>query len=190
MDRQENDKALRLLISGLRNGSRDAFDAVYYRYVGRVYNFVLGMLEDPFKAEDLTQELFLRLWARHESISEDKSFEAYIFTISRNLVLKEFRHRKTALSYADYVMDTAESSAETTEQDVDYNFMEQSVMAAVEELPPVRKIIYIKQKFESKSVKRIAAEMGLSPKTVENQLYQANRQMKEKLAGVIGDSGG
>ena len=188
MARQENDKTLELLISGLRKGSREAFDDIYYRYVGRIYNFILGMLEDPHKAEDLTQELFLRLWTRHETISQDKSFEAYIFTISRNLVLKEFRRRKTALSYRDYLMDTADSSAETTEQDVAYDLMEQSVLSAIESLPPARRQIYVKQKFESKSVRQIAAEMGLSPKTIENQLYQANKYMKEKLAAVMGDS--
>ena len=189
MVRPGNGEALGLLVAELRKGSRDAFDAIYYRYVGRVYNFILKMLEDPHKAEDLTQELFLCLWARHDSLSQEKSFEAYIFTISRNLVLKEFRRRKTAVSYADYVMTNADRGEETTAHEVDYNFMEQSVIAAIESLPPARRQIYIKQKLENKSVKQIAAEMGLSPKTVENQLYQANRNMKEKISEAMGDSG-
>jgi len=187
MVQQENDLALRRLVSALRKGSREAFDAIYYRYVGRVYNFVLRMLDDAQKAEDLTQELFLRLWRCHESLSENKSFEAYIFTISRNLVLKEFRHRRTAISYVDYILETASEGEETTALDVDYNLMERSVLTTVESLPPARRMIYIKQKFENKSVKQIAAEMGLSPKTVENQLYQANKYMKEKLARTMGD---
>jgi RNA polymerase sigma-70 factor (ECF subfamily) len=63
------------------------------------------------------------------------------------------------------------------------------VVAAVESLPPVRRQIYMKQKFENKSVKQIAAEMGLSPKTVANQIYQATKDIKEKIAEAMGDSG-
>ena len=189
MVRPGNDESLAMLVSELRRGSREAFDALYYRYVGRVYNFISKMLEDPHKAEDLTQELFLCLWTRHDSLSEEKSFEAYIFTISRNLVLKEFRRRKTAFSYADYVVANSDFSEETTARDVDYNYTERSVVKAVESLPPVRRQIYMKQKLENKSVKQIAAEMGLSPKTVANQIYQANKDMKEKIAEAMGDSG-
>ena len=76
------------LLYRLKEGDRDAFNTVYWRYSPKVYNTVLYLLNDADLAEDVVQELFLTIWEKRGNILPELNFEAYISTIARNLAYK------------------------------------------------------------------------------------------------------
>lgn len=76
------------LLYRLKEGDRDAFNSVYWRYSPKVYNTVLYLLNDSDIAEDVVQELFLTIWEKRENIQPELNFEAYISIIARNLAYK------------------------------------------------------------------------------------------------------
>lgn len=80
-------------LSLLQKGDEKAFDAIFWKYNSRVFHFIHSLLYDKTLAEDLTQNVFLKIWERHQDIKPEEGFEAYLFTIARNMVYKETEKR-------------------------------------------------------------------------------------------------
>jgi len=75
MDKQPDE----LILQSLRQGSYDAFDALYMRYAPHVEAFAFCMLKNRSEAEDLAHDIFLKIWETRESIGRIKSFRSYLF---------------------------------------------------------------------------------------------------------------
>ena len=107
------------------------------------------------------------------------SFKSYLFTISYNIIKKHFRAR-TYLS--EYYKDIAGEIVDTqTSQKVIYNSLYQFLNEIVNKLPNRRKEIFIKSRFEGLSIKEISDKLGISHKTVENQLTDALKFIRSKI---------
>jgi RNA polymerase sigma-70 factor, Bacteroides expansion family 1 len=169
------------VVSELQKGSREAFDLIYCAYSLHVYNFLHAILFDKTLAADLTQDVFFKIWEKREGLDPDLDFDSYIFTIARNLVFKESRKRRVREAYIAEVRKTEADSEETTSRYSDWKFSSEDIDAIIRRMPPARRNIYILNKKEQMSVKEIASRLGLSPKTVENQLYQANLFMRREF---------
>lgn len=85
-----------LQIIRLNCGSKQAFTAIYNKYVGRIFNYVCAMTRDEVLAEDITQFCFMKLWERRKEIRPDENFAAYLYVIARNAVYKETRRLVTS----------------------------------------------------------------------------------------------
>ena len=76
------------LLKRLKAGEEKAFEDLYWTYSPQVYNFINSLLFDKSLAEDLTQNVFLKIWEKHEQIELELGITAYLFTIARHLVFK------------------------------------------------------------------------------------------------------
>ena len=81
------------LLIDLKNGDEKAFETLFWEYNQHVYHFVYSLLYDKSMAADLTQNVFLKIWEKHETIDPEQNFDAYLFTIACNLVYKETENR-------------------------------------------------------------------------------------------------
>ena len=81
------------LLKRLKAGEEKAFEDLYWTYSPQVYNFINSLLFDKSLAEDLTQNVFLKIWEKHEQIELELGITAYLFTIARHLVFKETEFR-------------------------------------------------------------------------------------------------
>ena len=81
------------LLKRLKVGDEKAFEDLYWTYSPQVYNFINSLLFDKFLAEDLTQNVFLKIWEKHEQIEPGLGITAYLFTIARHFVFKETEFR-------------------------------------------------------------------------------------------------
>ena len=88
MDKQPDE----LILQSLRQGSYDAFDALYMRYAPHVEAFAFCMLKNRSEAEDLAHDIFLKIWETRESIGRIKSFRSYLFRMTKNAVFDIFEH--------------------------------------------------------------------------------------------------
>lgn len=176
----------RELLIRLRQGDRKAFDEIYEQWSGYVYNFICKTLYNKALAEDITQELFLRLWKHRSQIDEQRNFEAWIFTIARNLVYKEGRRMVLSSAFAETVRKEAGADTDrTTEDMVNFSFVNEQVNQLIEQLPPARRRIYLLNKMDGLSIREIAARLNLSEKTVETQLYHANVFLRSRLRNTV-----
>ncbi|WP_346858246.1 RNA polymerase sigma-70 factor [uncultured Draconibacterium sp.] len=174
----------------LIDGDARSFDVLFEKYSGRLFNFALKYLKSVEDAEEVVQSVFLYIWEKRGSLKPEFSFNAYLFTIAHNIIKKQFLKKARDNAYKDEVLYTLLKSDNSLEKIIDYKYLLKKVEEIIEQLPPKRKEVFIKRKYQELPVKEIAAEMGISPNTVENHLSAAQKQIletleKEKLAGFL-----
>jgi RNA polymerase sigma-70 factor (family 1) len=168
-----------LLVRKLSKGNLLAFNTLYNEYSDRLYRFALGYLKSEEEAEELVQEVFTRIWEKRTNLKEELSFKSFLFTIAFNIIKKHFR---TKAYLSDYFRTRINDDPSIqTSQEIIYDSLFQYISKLVSQLPNRRKEIFIKSRFESKSIREIAEELKISHKTVENQLTDALKFIRTNL---------
>ena len=170
------------LLKRLKEGDEAAFESIYWKYNSHVFNFINSLLYDRILSEDITQSVFMKIWEKHESIDLDKGFDAYLFTIARNIVYKETENRLLSES-AFYALSQQQTNEDVlTEDKIDADSLRLYIDKLIEQLPLSRKEIFKLSRRDHLSNKEIAIRLSISEKTVETQLYRSLRFLKQKLS--------
>jgi RNA polymerase sigma-70 factor (ECF subfamily) len=177
-------------VKKLQEGDLNAFDTLFKKYSERLFNFSVKYLKSVDEAEDVVQEVFLYIWDKRDMLKPDNSFNAYVFTITYNIIKKYFIRKSKSNAFKDDLLYALLKQENNLDKIIDYKFLLEKVELVINALPTRRKEIFIKRKYDGLSIKQIADELGISPNTVENQLASAqkqiqNRLLKEKLAGLL-----
>ncbi|WP_109699475.1 RNA polymerase sigma-70 factor [Chitinophaga deserti] len=172
------------LLRALKNGSMEAFNALYQRYWQLVYNAAFKRLNDGDAAKDITQDFFLQLWNRRSEL-HILHLPAYIHTAVRNRVLNTLEAQSRFLPVADLLIentpaaDQADSLARRNEWLKSYHLL-------VDALPPARQEIFRLHIQDGASTEEIARQLNISRKTVQNQLGKALARLRETLGFLTG----
>lgn len=168
------------LTKHLNLGSKDAFRILYERYGRRIYLFALGYVKSDADAEELVQDVFVKLWEKRILLDEQKNVKAYLFKIVVNSVYDLIRKRNLEKAFLEYSAQK-EELADDTWNKIIYQDMLQQVNQLVETMPEQRRKIFKLSKEEGLTNDEIATHLALSKRTVENQLYRATLLLKESL---------
>ena len=171
------------LILALNNGDLCAFNELFDRYAKRLYHFSMGYLKSAADAEEIVQEVFLKIWDNRIELSTLKSFESYLFTIARNGILNTIRKSKSEQAYLNYVKINPERNV-LLDEELNFNELEKAYHEAIEQLSPRRKEIYLLSKEQSLSNAEIAIKMNISVKTVENQMTSSLAKIRNTLRSL------
>ncbi|HRT47934.1 MAG TPA: RNA polymerase sigma-70 factor [Bacteroidales bacterium] len=167
------------LVRSLSKGNILAFNTLFKEYSGRLFRFANGYLRSEAEAEEIVQEVFTIIWEKRKDLKDELSFKSYLFTIAFNIIKKHFR-RKTYL--AEYLNSEIYSDLDISTTDkIDYDSVCDFIRKLVDRLPDRRREIFIKSRFEGLSIKELSEELGISHKTVENQITAALKFLKENL---------
>jgi RNA polymerase sigma-70 factor (ECF subfamily) len=168
-----------LLVKSLSKGNLLAFNTLYNEYSGRLYRFAFGYLKSEDEAGELVQEVFTTIWEKRSNLKEELSFKSFLFTIAFNIIKKHFRTRTYLNEY--FKKGIGDDLDMQTSQKITYDSLYQYVTELVNQLPERRREIFIKSRFEGLSIKEIAKKLGISHKTVENQLTDALKFIRTNL---------
>lgn len=164
------------LLQDLRDGSRDAFEKLYFNYAEQLMVKLLLLVKSEDLAKDLLQEVFMKIWQMREQIDPDRSFGALLYRMSTNLsynsfrsTLRESNRRKAVYSGEGY---------SHIEEDVDYQETSQLLEAALSGLSNRQRKIYTLQKLEGKSYKEISELLGISHSAINQNLQVANKYIR------------
>lgn len=170
-----------LLVNRLKKGDNKAFDELFSLYGNRLYYFSYGYLKSKEDAEEVVQEVFLRIWRNRTNLKPELSFKAYLFKISYHFILEFFERIYRHEAYKDQLTeDSAKFTAEIEER-LDYQLLLEKVERQIDQLPSRQRDILIKCRKEGLSVKEIASQLGITPKTVENHLTAALKTIRRQL---------
>ena len=171
----EQDQALELqLLREFKEGKREAFTQLYLRYRQRVYAYCLRMLGSADEAEDLFQEVFIRVWQRAYQFTEERSLSGWIFTIAHNLCLNRIRDRKEHSSIDDY----SDLAAETPAFGEDWS---QRIQEALEQVPPENREPFVLFEYQGMTYQEISEVMKLTIAAVKSRIYRAREELRKIL---------
>ena len=178
------------IVSNLKKGDTDAFDELFRNYSRRIFQFSLIYLKSHVEAEEVVQEVFLKVWSRRKELKPQCSFKSYLFTIAFNIIKKRFIKKSKENAFKDEIIYSYLHQEDDLDKIIDYKSLLKKVENIIDSMPSRRKEIFIKKKYHDLSIKQVAEEMGISPNTVENQLVAAQKYIrehleKEKLAGLL-----
>ena len=170
-------------ILALKEGDLVAFNHLFDRYGKRLYHFSIGYLKSAENAEEIVQEVFLRIWETRFELSAQKSIEAYLFTIARNGILNTIRKSKSEQAYLNYTKINSGKSV-LLDEELNFTELEEAYNQVIEQLSPRRKEIFLLSKAQSFSNVEIAKKMNISVKTVENQMTSAISEIRKNLRSL------
>lgn len=164
--------------------SSNVIAAAYTDYYQKVLVYIASRINRPQEAEDLTQDVFLRL-LDYQPMIQCSTVKYFIFTIARNIVTDYIRHyyvhkQATVCLYDQVITYTNETEEALVTEDLAK--MERRIL---ENFPSKRKMIYGLSRYDEKSIEEIAEELQLSPRTVENHLFLGRKLMRTALRQCI-----
>ncbi len=172
------------LLVRLINADEDAFKEVFDCYFRKVQQFVYSYIKETAQAEDLTQNIFIKLWEKKAGIDINKSFDGYIFTIAYRTVMDHFRQteKKLLSSTSDEFLKESIVSSSSSDELLNRHQLESLYEKALQTLPQKRKEIFLLSRHTGLSNKQIAERLNISVKTVENQMTAALSRLREFFA--------
>ena len=132
-------------------------------------------------AEEIVQRVFIKIWEERSLLDTQKSFNAFICTIAKNMLMNEYKHQMVEFVYQDYVLRSNQEGSSEGEDRIEYTFLEKYLDTLIDQLTPARREVYILSRIDKLTVKEIAQKSGKSEKTIEKQLSEANEFVRRQF---------
>ena len=179
---------LEKLIKAAGGGSVEDFHELYEIFSTPVYKFVLGMVGIEAEAEDITQEIFIKVFYKLKKLKDPEYFRFWLYRIARNEVYQKHRQiqRRSEVSidneeigYYDFIAD--DKSGPDPEKQIISRELDSVIQKALLSLKPKYRDVFILAVQEKMSYEEIAKIVGRSVVSVKTDIYRARQAVKEKL---------
>lgn len=170
----------------IQAGNEKAFDKLFLEYYSPLCRFACIYLKDQFASEEIIQDLFIYLWEHRNDLHIQSSVTSYLFTAAKNRTLNYIQKSKTRKIYENSY--AAERNTEVSEihDSIDLKEIHLKLAKAMDDLPSKCRNIFHLSRNKNMSNKEIAAHLGISVKTVENQMTIALKRIKFSLSTYLG----
>lgn len=168
-------------IARARAGDLGAFEGLYRDHVGRVYALCLRMLADPVRAEEATQEIFVRAWRRLDTFEGRSALSTWLHRLAVNVVLDEERARKRRASEPGLAGDEGAELPEGLSVASPHPGERIDLERAIARLPRGARMAFVLHDVEGYKHREIAQMMGLAEGTCKAQLHRARTLLREEL---------
>ncbi len=175
------------LWEAIQDNSERAFAALFHRYSTKIYSTAYSYIRDPVICEQIVHDIFITLWSGRHTL-QIKSFKSYLTSAARYRVYKHIAANKIyPIDYKESMEDCV--YADYTSQNAGYNNlidreMELEVDSYLANLPQRCRQIFLMSRRQLLSNDEIANELGISKRTVENQITYALRHLRFSLKDV------
>lgn len=167
MPPHNEEELLQLII----NGDQRAFSEFVRRQWNTLYSHALAYLKSTQRAEEVTQDIFLKIWVNRDKLAEVRSLENYLFIVARNQIVNETRRRIQSL-YGQ-PEEAIASTALTPDLQTEYKESYRLLLQGIELLPEKRRRVFKMSRLEGMSNEQIAAELDLHKDTVYQYITKA-----------------
>lgn len=158
------------LVCELQMGSKDAFNEIYARYARKLYTFTLRYVKSREDAEEIVQDVFVKLWVYRNSILRGELLNAFIFKIAKNQIINRYKstlHSAVYESYVEYCNDIRFSVFDTS-LPMEYDEFRRKLDKAMESLTDTQRKSVDYVKLQNYSIKETAEKLRLKEQTVKN----------------------
>ena len=172
---------------GILLAQRDetAFEQVFKSHFKRLHAYAFTILRDEMEAEEMVQQVFFKLWERNENLSLTGSVSAYLYRAVHNESLNYIKHQKVRSSHQLHIAYSMKNEVEHPAKKILTGELEKKIHSALSELPEQCRTIFQMSRFDELKYREIADKLGISVKTVENQMGKALKLMRDKLVDFL-----
>jgi len=169
----------------IRKGDKTAFESVFKTYYGKLCAYANQIVSDFDASEEIVQEMFFQLWQKSSFLIIETSLKSYLFRAVHNSCLNYIKHNKIKQAYSSQIIQTNSNSSDSQYSMDESDELLDAIGKAVDKLPPERKKVFMMIRYEERKYQEVADILGISVKTVENQMGKAMQFLREALRGYI-----
>jgi RNA polymerase sigma-70 factor (ECF subfamily) len=176
------------LAARVQAGDEQAYEELFHRYYRELCRFAGRIDPTPGAAEEIVQDVFLKVWVRRGRLVEVKALGSYLYAAVRNQALNQVKrhtHGDRWLRAKETVLQEFPEAGPSADEDVRTAELAVAIERALADLPSRCRQAFLLQRREHLSVKEIARAMEIAPKTVEIQIGNALKQLRRSLAEWI-----
>lgn len=168
------------MIESLKTGNHLIFEKVFLAYYKNVKIFVNRLIKSDYDAEEISQDLFVKLWVNKDKIDVTKNFSNFMYMSARNAAFDYMKSKKVRDSYANEQLNEEE---ETCCMEESYYAKETALLIEliVSQMPEQRQRIFNLSRNEGKSNEDISIMLNIAPKTVKNHLNLALKELRNAV---------
>jgi len=167
------------LLSRLKNGDMLVFDQVYELYSHKLFSFIYKILKNKAEADDIVQEVFIKIWESRDKLENYKLLNAYIFTIAYNNSIDLIRKRINNNKYLEHLKKSGDINvAPTIISQIEFNDLNIQAEKLIAKLPERQKQVYFLHNVQGLTYPEIAEHLGISKNTVENHMAKALKYIR------------
>ena len=168
------------MIKGLRSGRESAYEQLFKEFYQPLTVFANGYVEDLESGKEIVQDLFVHLYEKRKNLVITTSIKSYLYQSVRNRCLNHLKHRQVQKMHHDR-MKTELNFSDNLEDKIRETELEHMVSKVVEQLPPQCRRIFNMSRVSGLSNGEIAEQLKISKRTVETQISNALKVLREKL---------
>lgn len=169
------------LLQQIAAGDAAAYATIFDFYSKHVYFLSLKFTKDPAMAEDLTQEIFTRLWVNREKLPEVLNFKAFLNTVSKNLLRNYLRRKVLSPENEAFLAGYFRESSANAQDRLEFKELEAALNQAIGTLPEQLKKVFTLSRVEGLSHDEIASRLGISKISVKSYIFRALLIIREQL---------
>ena len=174
------------LLTRLKNGDMLAFDRVYELFSHKLFSFVFKILKNEAEADDIVQEVFVKIWESRHKLVDYKSLSSYIFTIAYNHSIDLIRKRINNTKYLEHLKNSASICVSpTTVTQIEFGELSKQVERLIANLPERQKQVYLLHREDGLNYPEIAEKLGISKNTVENHMAKALKYLRQNMDNTL-----
>lgn len=168
-------------IKRLAASDHEAFRYLFMKYYPKVKCFISRIVKSEAIAEELSQDIFEKIWRNRATLPALHSFSSYLYKMAKNIAINFIERKYMESAYLQHYDGRQDASID---EELDAKEVELLIMLEVEKMPEQRKKIFTMSRFDSMKNNEIAEKLNITKKTVENHLNLALKQIRSKLKRV------
>lgn len=172
------------IVNQFKSGNELAFELIFHKSKGKLKGFLQKVLPKDEDVESILQEIYLKLWISRKSINTENNFEAFLFSIAKNLVIDVMRKRLHKQKYLEdlcrQLKDGQKNNMDTLER-VEYSELEKRIFELIKKIPEKRQLIFKLNRIDGLTYKEIAKKLDITENTVDTQMRKALEFLRTEM---------
>ncbi len=171
------------LLRRVAEGDETAYRQLFHLHWNNVYTVALMLTKSVPLAEDMVQDVFLKIWQKREQFAEIERFEDYLFIMARNHIYTELKKQAKNEGFKQQLVDFFEDSAHHADLALLTKETQHQIESAIQQLTPQQQLVYRLSRDQGLSHEEIAQQLNISRNTVRNHIVQALKVIRDYLKG-------
>lgn len=161
------------------------FESLFKELYTPLYRYGCGLLSDEMQAEEVVQDVFMKLWQQRDQINIETNLQSYLYRAVHNKSMNILNHEKVKEKYQTYAQSRSAQFADSPVQMMYAKELKDNIATAMAKIPEKCRAIFHLSRQEELSYRAIAERLQISVKTVENQMSKALKILREELKDYL-----